>query len=103
MPSGDYRKDAARHLYDAYPAHVLKGRVPANVYAVMVTETDVDAQGKVLSVRVLRKPAEASEVTPWVVALIRHAAPLPPLLRMKRARYVETWLVDKRASSRCAR
>jgi len=91
----DYRKDAARHLYDAYPARVLKGLVPANVYAVMVTETEVDAQGKVLVVRVLRPPAQAREVTPWVVSLIRRASPLPPLLRLKRVRYVETWLVDK--------
>lgn len=90
-----YRQDAARHLYAAYPARVLKGLVPANVYAVMVTETEVDAQGKVLAVRVLRRPAQAHEVTPWVVALIRSASPLPPLLRLKRVRYVETWLVDR--------
>lgn len=91
----DYRKDAARHLYDAYPARVLKGLVPANVYAVMVTETEVDPAGKVLAVRVLRKPAQAHEVTPWVVSLIRRASPLPPPLRLKRVRYVETWLVDR--------
>ena len=91
----DYRKDAARHLYDAYPARVLKGLVPANVYAVMVTETEVDVHGKVLAVRVLRKPAQAHEVTPWVVSLIRRASPLPPPLRLKRVRYVETWLVDR--------
>jgi len=90
-----YRQDAARHLYEAYPAHVLKGKVRANVYAVMVTETMIDARGKVLSVRVLRKPAEAHEVGPWVVALIRRASPLPPPLHMKRVRYVETWLVDR--------
>lgn len=93
--SADYRLDAARHLYDAYPALVLKGKVRANVYAVMVTETEIDARGRVLSVRVLRKPAEAHEVTPWVVALIRRASPLPPPLHMKRVRYVETWLVDR--------
>jgi hypothetical protein len=91
----DYRQDAARHLYALYPDQVLKGLVRANVYAIMVTETTVDAQGKVLNVRVLRKPAEAHEVTPWVVELIRKASPLPPPLRLKRARYVETWLVDQ--------
>jgi len=93
--AAEYRLDAARHLYDAYPTLVLKGKVRANVYAVMVTETEVDAHGKVLSVRVLRKPAEAHEVTPWVVTLIRRASPLPPPQRMKRVRYVETWLVDR--------
>jgi len=93
--AADYRLDAARHLYDAYPTLVLKGKVRANVYAVMVTETEIDARGRVLGVRVLRKPAEAHEVTPWVVTLIRRASPLPPPQRMKRVRYVETWLVDR--------
>lgn len=74
---------------------MLKGKVRANVYAVMVTETEIDARGQVLGVRVLRKPAEAHAVTPWAVTLIRRASPLPPPLRMKRVRYVETWLVDR--------
>lgn len=93
--ANEYRLDAARHLYATYPAQVLKGQVRANVYAILVTETDVDAQGKVLAVRVLRPPAQAREVTPWVVSLIRRASPLPPPLKMKRVRYVETWLVDQ--------
>ena len=95
LHADDYRRHAARHLYDVYPDQVLKGMVRANVYAIVVTETDVDARGRVLAVRVLRKPASAHEVTPWVVALIRGASPLPPPLHLKRARYVDTWLVDR--------
>ena len=38
-----YRLDAARHIYGAYPSHILKGRVPALVYAIVVTETELDA------------------------------------------------------------
>jgi periplasmic protein TonB len=91
----DYRKDAARHLYDTYAAQVLKGKVPAYVYAVMVTDTEVDAQGKVLSVRVVRAPSEADEVVPWVLAMIRRASPLPALRHLKSTRYVDIWLVDE--------
>jgi len=58
-----YRIDAARHIYGAYPAHILKGKVPPLVYAILVTETEIDARGKVLKVRVLRQPAAAREVT----------------------------------------
>jgi hypothetical protein len=90
-----YRKDAARHLYDSYAANVLKGKVPAYVYAVMVTDTEVDAQGNVLSVRVVRAPSEADEVVPWVLAMIRRASPLPALLHLKGTRYVDIWLVDE--------
>jgi periplasmic protein TonB len=90
-----YRKDAARHLYDAYPSRVLKGMVPPLVYAILIIETQVDVHGKVLAVRVLRRPASAREVTPWVVSRIRRASPLPPPARMGRVKYLEIWLVDK--------
>ncbi|HYN61304.1 MAG TPA: hypothetical protein VET87_17430 [Rubrivivax sp.] len=90
-----YRKDAAQHIYAAYPSHILKGMVPPLVYAIMVTETEVDARGAVLQVRVVRAPAAAKEVTPWVVSLIRRAAPLPPPARLGRVKFIEVWLVDK--------
>jgi outer membrane biosynthesis protein TonB len=92
--ASDYRSAAARHVYASYPERVLRGKVRANVYAVVVTETDVDAQGKVLAVRVLRQPSHAPEVAPWVVKLLRSAAPFPAPAAARRARYVETWLVD---------
>ena len=91
-----YRLDAARHIYGAYPSHILKGRVPALVYAIVVTETELDARGRVLKVRVVRQPAVAREVTPWVVSLIRRASPLPPPpARLGRVKVLEVWLVDK--------
>ncbi len=90
-----YRLDAARHIYEAYPAQILKGKVPPLVYAIVVTETEIDARGKVLKVRVLRQPAAAREVTPWVVTMIHRASPLPPPARIGRVKFVEVWLVDK--------
>ena len=91
-----YRLDAARHIYGTYPSHILKGRVPALVYAIVVTETELDARGRVLQVRVVRQPAVAREVTPWVVSLIRRASPLPPPpARLGRVKVLEVWLVDK--------
>jgi periplasmic protein TonB len=90
-----YRLDAARHIYDAYPALILKGKVPALVYAILVTETEIDARGQVLGVRIVRQPASAREVTPWVVSMIRRASPLPPPARIGRVKFLEVWLVDK--------
>ena len=90
-----YRIDAARHVYAAYPAQVLKGKVPPLVHAIVVTETEVDARGRVLGVRIVRQPASAREVTPWVVSMIRRASPLPPPARIGRVKFVEVWLVDK--------
>jgi len=90
-----YRLDAARHIYAAYPAQILKGKVPALVHAIVVTETEIDARGHVLGVRIVRQPSSSREVTPWVVSMIRRASPLPPPARIGRIKFVEVWLVDK--------
>ena len=92
-----YKRDAARHLYAAYPSRVYKGMLPPMMYAVMITEADVDATGQVTAVRVVRPPAAATEVTPWVISLIRRASPFPAPARLTDgvAVYREIWLVDK--------
>jgi hypothetical protein len=89
-----YRIDGARHLYAAYPMRIYKGRMPPLLYGVMITETEIDGDGAVVDVRVRRPPA-APEVGPWVVAMIRKAAPFPPPARLGRAVYVDIWLVHK--------
>jgi periplasmic protein TonB len=91
----EYRIDAARHIYAAYPMRIYKGKLPPLLYGVMMVETEIDATGQVLNVNVIRKPA-AAEVGPWVVAMIRRAAPFPPPAKMAGgAKYMDIWLVDK--------
>jgi len=92
----EYRIDAARHIYAAYPMRVYRGKLPPLIYSVMVVETEIDVTGQVLNVVVVRKPA-ADEVAPWVVAMIRRAAPFPPPVRVPGGivRYIDIWLVDK--------
>lgn len=92
----EYRLDAARHIYAAYPMRVYRGKLPPLIYSVMVVETELDATGAIKDIRVVRKPA-ADEVAPWVVSMIRRAAPFPAPARMKDAtvKYLDIWLVDK--------
>ncbi len=90
-----YRKDAAAHLYSAFPDRIWHGRLPPLLHAVLVIDTEVDAHGGVRQVRVVRGPAGAREVTPWVLGLVRRAAPLPPPQRLGRVTYREVWLVHK--------
>ncbi|MBA4175876.1 MAG: hypothetical protein C0505_04860 [Leptothrix sp. (in: Bacteria)] len=92
----DYRTDAARHLYAAFPMRVFRGKMPPMLYSVMAVETEIDATGQVVNVSVVRKPA-ADEVAPWVVAMIKRAAPYPAPTAVGTAtvRYFEIWLVDK--------
>jgi hypothetical protein len=92
----EYRIDAARHLYAAYPMRVYRGKLPPMLYSVMAVETEIDATGAVVNVNVVRKPA-ADEVAPWVVAMIRRAGPFPAPAKVGTAtvRYFDIWLVDK--------
>ena len=92
----DYRRDAARHIYNAYGARLFPGIMPPLLYSVMVVETEIDATGLVREVSVVRKPA-AAEVAPWVLSLIRAASPFPAPEKMPGAtvRYVDIWLGDR--------
>lgn len=92
----DYRVDAARHVYAAYPSRIYRGVLPPLLYGIMVVETTLDAEGQVLAVHVVRKPA-ADEVAPWVLAMLRRAAPYPPPAAMPggTVRFTETWFVDR--------
>lgn len=92
----EYRIDAARHLYTAYPGRIFRGKLPPLMYSVMVVETEIDSEGQVRAVNVVRKPA-ADEVGPWVVSMIRGAGPFPVPAKLpgKTVRYTDIWLVDK--------
>jgi len=91
----EYRRDAARRVYQSFPQHIHQGKLPPLMYAIAITETDVDADGKVLDVRLTREPAAAKEVGPWVVALLRRIGQFPAPTRLGRSTYKEIWLVDK--------
>ncbi|MEY4752388.1 MAG: hypothetical protein RJA44_63 [Pseudomonadota bacterium] len=90
-----YRLDAARHLYRSYPMQIWRGKLPPLLYAVAVVATSVDAEGRISAIEVTREPAYAKEVVPWILGLIRRAAPLPKPETSGGATYVDIWLVDE--------
>jgi len=90
-----YRPDGARHLYARYAPHIFKGKLPPLMYAVAITETEIDENGEVVDAVMLREPAAAKEVAPWVLKLIRQAGPFPKPAKMGRVKYLDIWLVDK--------
>jgi hypothetical protein len=94
----EYRIDAARHIYAAYPMRVYRGKLPPLLYGAMMVETEIDATGQIVSLSVIRKPA-ADEVAPWVLAMIRRAAPFPAPTKLAApgatTKFLETWFVDR--------
>jgi protein TonB len=92
----EYRIDAARHIYAAYPMRVYRGKLPPLLYSVMMVETEIDPAGKIVSQLIVRKPA-ADEVAPWVLAMSKRAAPYPAPAKFtgETMKFTETWFVDK--------
>lgn len=90
-----YRQDGARAIYAAYPESIYKGKLPALLYAVAVVETELDANGNVRDVRMVRAPSHAPEVTAKIRELIRRASPLPAPARLGATKYTDVWLFDK--------
>lgn len=90
-----YRQDGARAIYAAYPDSIYKGKLPPLLHAIAVVETEIDANGHVRDVRMIRAPSHAPDVTARVRELIRKASPLPAPARLGTVKYTETWLVDK--------
>jgi len=90
-----YRMDAARHIYATYPQKIYKGKLPALVHAVVVTEVELDASGHVRDIHMIRVPTHAPDVTVAVRDMIQSASPMPAPTRLGGAKFTEIWLVDK--------
>lgn len=98
----NFRQEVARHVYQRFPMQVFKGPLPPLLYAVLIVETRIGRDGQLLDVRVAREPAAAKEVTPWVLGLLRKAAPYPAPSQVDHPEsdngvltLTETWLVDR--------
>lgn len=92
----EYRKDAARHLYNLNANRVYRGQLPPLLYAVGVLEVDVDRAGNVRRLNWLRAPRHAPEVVKEIERTVRAAAPFPAPARVgDKLTYTDTWLWDK--------
>ena len=91
----DYRRDAARHLYQRNADRIYQGRLQPNLYAIGVLEVQVDRQGWVTGMHWLRAPKHAPEVVAEIERTVYAAAPFPPPSRLGRVTYTDTWLWDK--------
>ena len=91
----DYRRDAARHLYERNADRIYQGKLQPNLYAIGVLEIQVDRQGLVTGLHWLRAPKHAPEVVAEMERTVHAAAPFPPPSRLGHATYTDTWLWDK--------
>ena len=90
-----YRLEGARYFYALYADRIFQGKLPPLIHAVVVVETELDAQGRVVNVQLIRVPSHAPDVAYAIKEMIESASPLPAPARTGGVKYVETWLVDK--------
>jgi hypothetical protein len=90
-----YRLQAALRMVAAHPDRAYLGEPPEPLLGIPVLEVQLNANGSVRRIRVLREPAEAKECIQLAIDIVRRAAPYGDVSRMPRPwRFVETFLFD---------
>ncbi|RZL86301.1 MAG: hypothetical protein EOP82_30375 [Variovorax sp.] len=91
----DYRRDAARHVYEANKGRIYDGKLPALLYAVGTLQVNLDANGRVISMHWMRAPQHAPEVIAEIERTVLQAAPFPAATQLGMVTWTDTWLWDK--------
>lgn len=91
----EFRKDAARHIYEQNAHRIYSGRMPPLLKAVGVMDVVVDRRGNVLRVEWRRAPKHAPDVIKEIERTVLAAAPYPAPVHLGQVTYTETWLWDK--------
>jgi len=79
----------------ANPDITYMGRVPDQLLAIPVLEVELNGDGSVRRIEVLREPRQAKDTTRIAVDAIRRAAPFGDVSRLPRPwKFVETFLFD---------
>lgn len=97
-PAEAWQMQFAQALHDHQPGKVFEGIPPNPLYAIIVLEVQLDANGGLRSVRNMRTPRHAAKEREAAIASVKAGGPYPPppkqLLKNGVAKFNETWLFD---------
>jgi hypothetical protein len=89
------RHQAAKRLVAANPDITYTGPVPDQLLAIPVLEVELNGDGSVRRIEVLREPRQAKDTLRIATDAIRRAAPYGDVSRLPRPwKFVETFLFD---------
>ena len=91
----EYRRDAARYIYDINKERIYEGKLPPMLYAVGTLQVNLDAGGKVISMHWMRAPMHAPEVIAEIERTVLAAAPFPAAAKLGQVTWTDTWLWDE--------
>ncbi len=91
----DYRLQAAHRLVAANPQSSYLGEVPETLLAIPVLEIELNADGSVRKIHVLRYPKQAKDTTQLAIDAVHRAAPFGNVARLPRPwKFAETFLFN---------
>ena len=91
----EVRQQAAERLVAANPDITYMGRVPDQLLAIPVLEIELNGDGSVRRIEILREPREAKDTLKIATEAIRRAAPFGDVSRLPRPwKFTETFLFD---------
>jgi hypothetical protein len=91
----ELRLQAAQRLIAANPGRVYTGEVPQVLLAIPVLEVELNADGSIKKIGVLRKPGQALDTLDLAIAAVRRAAPFGDVTAMPRPwKFSETFLFN---------
>ena len=91
----EVRQQAAERLVAANPDTTYLGRVPDQLLAIPVLEVELNGDGSVRRIEILREPREAKDTLKIAIEAIRRAAPFGDVSRLPRPwKFTETFLFD---------
>lgn len=91
----EYRRQVAERLVAASPGGTYVGTVPDVLLAIPVLEVELNADGSVRKVIVLRHPKQARDTTQMAIDAVHRAAPFGSVARLPRPwKFSETFLFD---------
>ena len=91
----DYRRQAARRIVERNPDGSYGGPVPEPLLAIPVLQIELNADGSVRRIDVLREPSQALDTVPLAIDAVRRAAPFGDVSHLPRPwKFTETFLFD---------
>jgi hypothetical protein len=91
----DLRMQAARRLVAANPGGTYVGSVPDVLLAIPVLEVELNGDGSIRRIVVLRRPGQAPETLQLAIDAVRRAAPFGDVSRLPKPwKFSETFLFN---------
>jgi hypothetical protein len=91
----EVRRQAAHRIVAANPDITYMGKVPETLLAIPVLEVELNADGSIRNIEVLRPPRQAKDTVQIAAEAVRRAGPFGNVSKLPKPwKFVETFLFD---------